>query len=226
MDKAEFDRFADEYYNHHSQNVAITGEAPEYFAEYKINELKKITVHNQISVSRIFDFGSGIGNSIPFFRKYFPAAECTSADVSVRSLELSKLRFPDVENLLLIEGDRIPAQGEAFDVTFSACVFHHIPHDEHVMWLRELHRITRRGGMIAIFEHTPLNPLTVRAVNTCAKLILARDLKARLQSAGWKDSSIQYNVFFPRALALLRPLERQLQWLPLGAQYVAVARKD
>ncbi len=56
--------------------------------------------------------------------------------------------------------------------------------------LRELHRITRQGGLIAVFEHNPLNPLTVHAVNTCsfdanAKLILARDLARRLRAAGW-----------------------------------------
>jgi SAM-dependent methyltransferase len=231
MDKAEFDRFADEYYNQHSQNIAISGEGPEYFAEYKINELKEIADQNELSVSRIFDFGSGIGNSIPFFRKYFPAASLTSADVSLRSLELSKLRFPDVENLLLIEDNRIPAQDAAFNVTFSACVFHHIPKEEHLLWLRELHRITSPGGMIAIFEHNPLNPFTVRAVNTCpfdenAKLLFARDLKSRLQSAGWMATSIRYNVFFPRSLARLRPFERQLQWLPFGAQYAAIARKN
>ena len=33
--KAEFDLLADEYRNVHTANVAITGEAPEYFSEYK-----------------------------------------------------------------------------------------------------------------------------------------------------------------------------------------------
>jgi hypothetical protein len=109
-------------------------------------------------------------------------------------------------------------------------VFHHIPHEEHVTWLKELHRITRAGGLIAIFEHNPLNPLTVHAVNTCpfdenAKLIFARSLAKRLSAAGWASPRIQYNLFFPRGLAGLRPLEAGLGWLPLGAQYVAFARK-
>jgi SAM-dependent methyltransferase len=230
MDKAEFDLFADEYYGQHRQNIAVTGEAPEYFAEYKIKTLKKIVDYNEIAVSRIFDFGSGIGNSIPYFKEHFPAAVLTSADVSERSLELSRLRFPDFDSLLLIDGNCIPAQEGSFDVTFSACVFHHIPQDEHVMWLRELRRITRQGGLITIFEHNPLNPLTVHAVNTCpfdvnAKLISARQLLRRLEEAGWNTPSVQYNVFFPRVLASLRPLEQYLQWLPLGAQYAAIARK-
>jgi SAM-dependent methyltransferase len=230
MDKAEFDRFADEYHDQHRKNVAVTGERPEYFAEYKIGKLKQIVESGNIDVSRICDFGSGIGNSIPYFHKYFPDAALTSCDVSERSLALSKARFPESDNYLLIENDRVPCAPDAFDVVFSACVFHHIPHDEHVAWLRELYRIARRGGLIAVFEHNPLNPLTVHAVNTCpfdanAKLIFARDLARRLSEAGWASALIQYNLFFPRGLAWLRPLEASLGWLPLGAQYVAVARK-
>ena len=230
MDKAEFDRFADEYYDQHRQNIAVTGEAPEYFAEYKIKKLRQVVDRSKITASRICDFGSGIGNSIPYFQKHFPNAELTSADVSERSLALSKTRFPESGNYLLVEKDRLPCEQASFDVAFSACVFHHIPHGEHVAWLRELHRITRRGGLIAVFEHNPLNPLTVHAVNTCpfdenAKLIFARDLTRRLSDAGWASPLIEYGLFFPRSLALFRPMEKKLSWLPLGAQYVAIARK-
>ena len=230
MDKAEFDRFADAYYDQHRENVAVTGEGPEYFAEYKIRQLQAIVEREQISVSRICDFGAGIGNSIPYFRKYFPDAALTSSDVSERSLTLGRQRYPGNGNSVLIEDGRIPCENDTFDVAFSACVFHHIPHEEHVKWLQELHRITRPGGLIAIFEHNPLNPLTVHAVNTCpfdenAKLISARSLAKRLSAAGWASPRIQYNLFFPRGLARLRPLEARLGWLPFGAQYVAFARK-
>ena len=222
MDKAEFDRFADQYYDQHKNNIAVTGELPEYFSEYKIKVLENIVTRNKIAVSKICDFGSGIGNSIPYFQKYFPNADLTSADVSTRSLELSRSRFPNFANFILIDQNCIPASENSFDITFSSCVFHHIHIAEHSLWLKELHRVTRPGGLVAIFEHNPLNPLTVHAVNTCpfdvnAKLILARDLLRGLKDAGWTAPSVHYNVFFPRLLAPLRPLEPYLQWLPLGA---------
>jgi SAM-dependent methyltransferase len=230
MDQVEFDRFADEYHDQHRQNVAITGEGPEYFAEYKIKKLRQAVDDYRIGVSRICDFGSGIGNSIPFFRKHFPEASLTSCDVSERSLALSSQRYVNLTKYVLIENDRIPSAPDAFDVVFSACVFHHILPEQHTMWLRELRRITKLGGLIAIFEHNPLNPLTLHAVNTCpfdvnARLIFARNLARSLVSTGWVAPRIRYNLFFPRGLARLRPLEDKLGWLPLGAQYVVLARK-
>lgn len=230
MDSAEFDRFAEEYDAQHRANIAITGEEPEYFARYKIAELARFVEGRNAPALRILDFGAGIGNSVPFFRAYFPDAELTCADPSERSIDLSRRRFPGNENYTILSGCKIPHDDGAFDVAFSACVFHHIPPDEHLHWMREMRRVVRPDGMITIFEHNPLNPLTVRAVNTCpfdenAILIRAGALKAALERAGWVDVRLRYHLFFPHALRALRPLERRLFWAPIGAQYSATARK-
>ena len=59
MDVAEFDQFADEYYNLHQENIQITGEKPEYFAEYKICDLKRVAKIVGVDVNNILDFGAG-----------------------------------------------------------------------------------------------------------------------------------------------------------------------
>ncbi len=230
MDKAEFDLFAQEYESLHRANIAVSGEAPEYFARYKIAALADFAKEAGAKAGRILDFGSGVGNSIPHFRAFFPASELTCADVSGRSLALAQERFPGREQALLIESDAIPAPADHFDIVFSACVFHHISHDDHLAWLGELRRVTKDGGMVSIFEHNPLNPLTRRAVDTCpfdanAHLVGARLLAGRLRAAGWGDVKIRYHIFFPRFLAALRGAEPYLAGLPLGAQYSATARK-
>ncbi len=225
---AIFDHHADQYREQHQANIALSGEEPDFFHEYKINVLAAALAGRR--AARILDFGSGIGNSLPFFRRYLPAAKLTCADVSQRSLDLARSRFPGDELQLKIDGDRIPVEDGGFDAVFSACVFHHIPHAQHVGWLRELWRVTAPGGMIAIFEHNPLNPLTVRAVNTCpfdgdARLIRAHRFAARLREAGWGDVATRYHVFFPRTLAALRRLDGVLARVPLGAQYAVMAVK-
>jgi len=228
MAKAEFDRHAETYYEEHKKNIAITGEAPEYFAEYKIADLAHHLSTKRAACSRITDFGSGIGNSIPYFRSYFPGAALSCADVSANSHLLAQARFPGKETFLLIEGENIPIDDASQDMVFSACVFHHISHEDHQRWLKELLRITRPGGVLAIYEHNPLNPLTVRAFDTCpldqnARLVRAGNLRCACMAAGWSSVRIDYRLFFPRSLAYLRPLEPRLGWLCLGAQYRLLA---
>ena len=230
MDVAEFDQFADEYENMHAANIAITGERPDFFSAYKIRILAGDFARLGLQADRIVDFGAGTGNSIPFFRQYCPTSALTCADVSRRSLDLAQARFPGQSRPLLLDGPRIDAADGSFDVAFSACVFHHIPHAEHERWLRELWRVVRPGGMLCIFEHNPLNPLTVRAVNTCpfdanARLIVASRFRRTIRSAGWLASAVRYHIFFPRALAALRGLEPLLVRVPFGAQYSIIARR-
>ena len=226
VDNAEFDQFADEYDQQHRANIAVTGEGPEYFAEYKIREFRSMVPQ---SARELLDFGSGTGNSFPYFRKYFAAAHLTGVDVSQRSLDIAQERFPEAAGIKMSD-NRIPTADNSFDAAFSACVFHHIPHEEHLHWLGELRRVVRVGGKLAIFEHNPLNPLTVHAVNTCpfdinAKLIRAGAFAHAFRQAGWKNVKINYHVFFPRKLAALRSMEGKLSWLPLGGQYSVLAEK-
>jgi SAM-dependent methyltransferase len=227
--RAEFDLLADEYHVVHRKNIAITGEAPEYFSEYKIADLATSLQRLKLPHAAILDFGSGIGNSLPYFRKYFPQSKISCADVSSRSIEIAQARFPGDENYLLI-GQNIPLPTGSHDVVFSACVFHHIPHEEHLHWLTELRRVTKPGGVLAIYEHNPLNPLTLRAVNTCpldvnAHLIRSGVMRDRARKSGWASAKIAYKIFFPSALGKLRPLEDHLEWLALGAQYRMLAQK-
>jgi SAM-dependent methyltransferase len=231
MDRKEFDRFADEYRSLHEANIAASGEAPEYFAEYKIKDLKhlvSIDAPRQVN-GHFLDFGAGVGTSVPFFCEHLPAAKLTCVDVSLRSLEIGVDKFGQRANFVAFNGVRLPFADAVFDGALAACVFHHISADEHERLFAEIRRVLRPGGHVMIYEHNPLNPLTRRAVNTClfdenAVLVGARALKARLDSAGFKQLRIRYRVFFPRAFRWLRPLEDLMGWLPLGAQYYVSGR--
>ena len=230
MTKAEFDSYADTYYQEHKANVKITGEDPEYFAEYKIADLATYLAKARASCGRITDFGSGIGNSIPYFRRYFPGTALSCADVSVRSAQLAQNRYPGYETYLLIEAEKIPISDASQDLVFSACVFHHISHKDHELWLRELLRITRPGGVLAIYEHNPLNPLTVRAFNTCpldqeCPPYRSPEFTSSMFGGGMVQCEHCLPVILSPTLAYLRPLEQRLGWLCLGAQYRLIASR-
>jgi ubiquinone/menaquinone biosynthesis C-methylase UbiE len=229
MTQAEFDQHAEAYERCLRETIAITGEGPEYFSEYKVADTQRICVAEGLAPKRVLDFGAGIGNSTPYLHGCFPGAEILAADVSQKSLEILDRRFPTMARCALIEGGRIPAEDGSVDLAFTACVFHHIEAGEHLHWLKELRRVVRQGGLFVLFEHNPYNPLTVRAVNTClfdekAVLIKAGEMAHRLREAGWSEVTQRYRIFFPAALAAARPLERWMTWLPLGGQYSLTAK--
>jgi len=230
MVDSEFDAFADDYGALHAANISLSGEAPDYFHEYKISDARTICSALKIEAKAVLDFGAGVGNSIPWFRKHFAESALTCADVSARSVETARRRFPGNERFAVIDGRSLPFNDAEFDLAFTACVFHHIPHSEHVAWLAELRRVTRPGGALIVFEHNPWNPLTVHAVNTCpfdvdARLIAPPKLRTSVRLSGWRPRGVWHRIFFPHFLKALRPLERFLRAVPLGAQYCLIATR-
>lgn len=230
MDEREFDRFAEEYTAIHENNIRVTGEKPQYFAEYKVRDVASLLAEVHLTQQpRILDFGAGIGSSVPYWHVYLPGADVTCLDVSRRSIELGKSRNGNAAHFVHFDGVSIPFPTGHFEVAFAACVFHHIEQEEHLNLFRELRRVLKRGGLLVVYEHNPYNPLTVHAVNTCtfdenAKLLRPKELQKSMQKAGFASPRIRYRVFFPKALSRLRFFEKRLMWLPLGAQYYAAAQ--
>lgn len=230
MLEAEFDKFAREYRALHAGNIRASGESPEFFAEYKVRDVSETLSLPPGRAPAILDFGGGVGTSVPWFRKYFPRAKLTCLDVSRASLAIAGERFAGQADFRWFDGKTIPFPDASFDVAFAACVFHHIDHALHVALLVEIGRTLAPGGALYVFEHNPWNPLTRRAVDTCefdadAKLVAAGTMLRRFAEAGFADARRRYRIFFPGALRGLRPLERHMAWLPLGAQYYVVGRK-
>jgi SAM-dependent methyltransferase len=227
---AEFDKFAEEYLATHETNLAVTGESPEYFARYKIVEVARRLRALGLSPKRVLDFGCGIGNSAPYLREAFPEAAITGVDVSEKSLAVARARFPGVAEFVAYDPNSAPpAPAEGYDLIFSSCVFHHIDRREHLPIFHGLRTRLADGGVMAIFEHNPLNPVSRYIVATCpfdenAVLIAARELARRQRKAGFSRVDVTYTGFFPASLKALRPIEPLMGKLPIGAQYYTLAR--
>lgn len=230
MQTAEFDRYVADYERQHQDSIRLSGESPSYFADYKVRELARLAAAWGMAAPRILDFGAGIGNSLPAFRRHFPEGQVTMADVSGESLRMARRLHGGDEPQILIQDGHLPVADGSFDIVFAACVFHHIPEDEHQAWFEELRRVTTTEGRLVVFEHNPLNPLTRHAVANCAfdenaVLIRAGALRSRVAQAGWSRPRADYHLFFPAALAPLRVLEPALRRVAMGAQYACHAVK-
>jgi len=234
MEEAEFDKFAAEYRTLHAESIKASGESPEYFAEYKIVDVAAELARARSGVvdrAAVLDFGAGVGYSVPFFARHMPRARVTCLDVSQKSLDIGKATHGGAADFRHFDGKRIPYPDGTFDVALASCVFHHIPHAEHVALLAELRRVLAPNGLLLVFEHNPLNPLTRHAVNTCifdehAVLMRAPTVRRRALAAGFAAADVRYRIFFPHWARGLRPIEKWLTWLPLGAQYYVRARKS
>ncbi|MBZ9796761.1 class I SAM-dependent methyltransferase [Mesorhizobium sp. ES1-4] len=175
---------------------------------------------------RILDFGAGVGNSLGHMRDAFPDSEIVLLDPSRESLDIASKRFPDQAAFTQFDGQTIPFADGSFDLAFAACVFHHIPEDLQIGLLAEIGRVLADGGSFFLFEHNPWNPLTTHAVRNCAfdenaVLISAPEMRRRMAAAGIPGTRIIYRIFFPKLFSWLRPLERFLTKIPVGAQYFA-----
>ncbi|HVY66603.1 MAG TPA: class I SAM-dependent methyltransferase [Gammaproteobacteria bacterium] len=233
MEEAEFDKFAAEYRSLHAASIKASGESPEYFAEYKIVDVAAELARARggaVERAAVLDFGAGVGYSVPFFARHMPGARVTCLDVSQKSLDIGAARHGSAADFRHFDGKRIPYADRTFDVALASCVFHHIPHDEHVALLAEIRRVLKDDGLLLVFEHNPLNPLTRHAVNTCifdehAVLVRAPEMRRRAVAAGFAAADVRYRIFFPHWARSLRPTEKWLTWLPLGAQYYVRASK-
>lgn len=228
--QAEFDAVAGDYEALHAAATRLSGEETGYFARYKAADARKLADAAGCLPRRILDFGSGIGNAVAPLAEQFPEARLTCLDVSQASLDLSRRRHGDDRaDFVQYDGSAIPEEIGRFELIFTACVFHHIPHERHVDLLGQLRRRLVPGGLMVLFEHNPWNPLTRHSVDTCpfdanAVLISAPVMKATALAAGFGTARVRYRLFFPGPLSALRPLERWLTGLPLGAQYSLAMR--
>jgi SAM-dependent methyltransferase len=230
----EFDSFAHEYEALHSANITASGYPPSYFAEYKIKEIARhlAAIDRADKEIHFLNFGCGIGNSEAYIRRYLPRSVIYSIDVSPKSIDYARERhkeLPDV-SFSVTDGKSIPFS-RSFDVIFVANVFHHTPREHHLRTVKMLYAALALRGWLYVFEHNPLNPLTVRAFNTCpfdkGAVLLPPWYACKIfDQAGFKKRSLRFTLFIPKPLAVLAPLEKYLGKVPLGAQYYIAASRE
>ncbi len=227
MAQHEFDAHARSYKEVLDESIGFSGEDSAYFAEYKIRDLRHELMRSGVDVEktlRLLDFGCGVGTSMPHARQHFARADLLGVDVSQESLEQARAKHGEQARFLALDEHQWPEEVTSLDAAYAMCVFHHIDHAAHVSILSEIRQRLRPGGLMMVYEHNPLNPLTVRVVNNCpfdenAKLIRASVMARCFVEAGFKDVKVRYRVFFPGFLKSVRFAEGALSWLPLGGQY-------
>ena len=221
--RVDFDEYVDQYEGLLQNQLAFFSKDRGYFSEYKVALTSEYCA---TPPTRVLDFGCGIGLSLPFLARYFPAAQIFATDLSERSLAYVQEKFPEVT----VQQD-CDLDGNSYDIIFVSGVFHHVPAQQREAVVERLTGLLASDGRLFVFEHNPFNPVTRRMVATCpfdedAELIRFSDMK-RLMTGSGKLQILEagYCLFFPQSLSFLRPLEKLLSWLPLGGQHFVVGGK-
>jgi SAM-dependent methyltransferase len=224
----DFDVHAENYVDSVDRSVSFTGRDSAFFARRKVELLEELANRSvgPLSGLSVLDVGCGTGTTDRHLVDH--VGSLRGVDVSQEMLVLAAEAVPEA-SYEWYNGDKLPFPDGSFDVTVAICVLHHVPLSARAKFMAELHRATRDGGLVAVFEHNPLNPLTCHAVNSCELdngVILAKgsDVGAYLEAAGARSVERRDYLFTPVGGAVGRSIDRILHRLPLGGQYVTSAR--
>ncbi|HHW21478.1 MAG TPA: class I SAM-dependent methyltransferase [Clostridiaceae bacterium] len=103
--------------------------------------------------SRILDLGAGTGLLSSFWIKHFPNAEYVLTDIADQMLEVAKMRFSGMKNVICEVSDytRELPKG-AFDVIMSALSIHHLEDADKVVLFRRIYDKLPPGGLFINYD--------------------------------------------------------------------------
>jgi SAM-dependent methyltransferase len=225
--RGEFDAFRESYQDEVNRSIAFVGQDHRFFVEAKARHIVEVARRHLGEPGRLraLDVGCGVGLVDASLAGVF--GSLCGVDVAAGALEEARRRNPGVA-YVAYDGEALPWHGASFDLAFTVNVLHHVPPARREAFVTEMRRAVRPGGLGLLFEHNPLNPLTVRAVRRCAfdrgVTLSRRGTSRRLMArCGWRVAETRYILFFPWRHAALAAIERGLGWVPLGAQYYVAA---
>lgn len=102
------------------------------------------------SPAEVLDFGCGVGRQLLQFQRNYPNLALYACDVNDRSVEFVHRAYPRVESYTSAFSPPLKYPDCKFDLIYSVSIFSHLNIRDHAVWLRELARITRRGGLCCL----------------------------------------------------------------------------
>jgi len=136
-------RFYDERYRAGYQE-AILGSG---YDACVLEALRWGIAEGRVAGGAVLDFGCGQGRYLPVLAELVPGAELYGADISPVALALARDRFP-AATLTRIEDQRLPADGNRFDLIVLIDVIEHVL--DAPATVTELHRLLRPGGAVVL----------------------------------------------------------------------------
>jgi SAM-dependent methyltransferase len=220
----------DSYRDALDRAVSFSGLSHEFFARAKAEEALRLARRHLGDPAELdaLDAGCGIGLTDQHLDRRFKSL--TGTDVSEDAIAIAKRENPGV-SYKLAAPDRVPFDARTFDFVFAINVVQVVPPAERGRFVSELARVTRAGGLVAVFEHNPYNPLARLVVrrfelNENVGMVTLRSSRRLLRQSGLRTVDHGYILLLPSRRRRLLALERAARRLPLGAQYYVAGRRS
>ncbi|CAM5611871.1 class I SAM-dependent methyltransferase [Streptomyces pilosus] len=140
---------------------------------------------------RVLDAGCGTGRALPPLRAAVgPSGVVLGADLTPAMLEAAARAGRDRDGVLLLaDVAALPLRGASLDAVFAAGLIAHLP--DPAENLRELARVVRPGGTLALFHPVGRAALAARQGRTITPgdLRAEPNLRVLLTRSGWRMTS-------------------------------------
>lgn len=233
MSQREFDRYSDSYADLLKDSIrdCFTGPHTDFFHIRKRDLIRDYFQRRGIDTRsmRYLDLGCGKGELLRLLQPSF--GHVVGCDPSAGMLDTVE----GIEVCLQSEENKIPFPASSFDFVTAFAVYHHVPLAQRTMLTQEVKRVLKPGGVFAIIEHNPFNPLTRLIVSRTpvdvhAVFLTASEARRLMASSGFVVDTTDYFLYFPRRVYESggRHLEKLLTKLPFGGQYAVfgISRAD
>lgn len=231
MKQPEFDRYSPCYEELLRDPIRdrFKGPASEFFHVRKRNSIRSYFRRQGIETQalRYLDVGCGKGELISLLREDFGyVAGCDPSEGMLQGVD-------GIDTRVQRDPAKLPFDNGEFDFVTAVCVYHHVPFAGRLALTKEVRRVLKPGGIFAIVEHNPYNPVTraiVRRTPVDADAILLKPAEATklMHLAGFRPGAVQYFLYLPEPLYRRggHHVEELLRNVPLGGQYAAFGRND
>ncbi|MFF1685862.1 MULTISPECIES: class I SAM-dependent methyltransferase [unclassified Streptomyces] len=140
---------------------------------------------------RVLDAGCGTGRALPALRDAVgPSGTVLGVDLTPAMLEAAvRAGRAHAGSLLLADVTRLPVRSESLDAVFGSGLVAHLPQPQEN--LRELARVVRPGGLLALFHPIGRAALAARQGRrlTPDDLRAEPNLRSLLAGSGWRMTS-------------------------------------
>jgi SAM-dependent methyltransferase len=224
-----FESYKDTYRQEIQKSIDFAGQDLDFFTEVKVSRLLSLTRKfvGQPNKLNILDVGCGVGITDFYLTSQFK--KVYGIDLSRGVVNKAAVLNPKA-SYKFYSGKKLPYADNSMDVTFAICVMHHVVPEGLAQFSGEMMRVTKKGGLVMVFEHNPYNPLTRHAVSNCeldedAHLLRMAQVGRILSAAKGNIVDRRYLLFTPFRGKFFSCMDSALNWLPLGAQYLVAAKK-